>query len=93
MIRHVVLWTMEEERRHELDDLLIELRELPRKIKEIVALTAGRPLNESPLDAALCVDVSDLDALRRYREHPEHRPVLQHLLEVASEVVVADYEF
>lgn len=92
MIRHVVLWSMEDGRREELDDLLADLRELPGKVEEIAALSAGRLLNESSLDAALCVDVSDADALQRYRDHPEHQPVVRRLREVALEIVVADYE-
>jgi hypothetical protein len=92
MIRHVVLWTMEDGRLEELDDLLADLRELPGKVEEIAALSAGRLLNESSLDAALCVDVSDADALQRYRDHPEHQPVARRLREVALEIVVADYE-
>jgi hypothetical protein len=83
---------MEDGRREELDDLLADLRELPGKVEEIAALSAGRLLNESSLDAALCVDVSDADALQRYRDHPEHQPVVRRLREVALEIVVADYE-
>jgi hypothetical protein len=83
---------MEDGRREELDDLLADLRELPGKVEEIAALSAGRLLNESSLDAALCVDVSDADALQRYRDHPEHQPVARRLREFALEIVVADYE-
>jgi hypothetical protein len=93
MLRHVVIWSMSEGHRDELDDVLTELRELPGKIEEIEGLSAGPLLNESGFDAALCVDVADSDALERYRSHPAHQPVLTRLREVAAELVAADYEF
>jgi hypothetical protein len=41
----------------DLDDVLRELRELPVQIEEIDALSAGRLVNDSELEAVLCVDV------------------------------------
>jgi hypothetical protein len=93
MIRHVVVWSMQADAEGELDLLLAELRALPEEIEEIRALSVGPLLNESSFDAALCVDVDDAGALERYRSHPAHRPSLQHLRQVAGEIVVGDYEF
>lgn len=93
MIRHAVIWSMAPDRAADLEPLLDELRALPDAIEEIRALTAGPLLNESPHDAALCVDVDDEAALERYRSHPAHAPSLAHLREVAAEIVVADYRF
>ncbi|MFN8215544.1 MAG: Dabb family protein [Solirubrobacterales bacterium] len=92
MLRHVVVWSMAEEHGGELDALLAELRALPAAIEEIEALSAGRLLNESELEAALCVDVADAAALARYRDHPAHQPVLERLRGLAGRIVVADYE-
>lgn len=91
MIRHMVVWSMQADAEHELDELLTALRALPEKIDEIRALSAGPLLNESPFDAALCVDVDDAEALERYRSHPAHQPSLKHLRELAAEIVVGDY--
>jgi hypothetical protein len=92
MLRHVVIWSMAEGHGEELDDVLGELRGLPERIEEIEGLSAGRLLNESDLDAVLCVDVADAEALERYRSHPAHQPVLTRLRAVAAQLVVADYE-
>lgn len=92
MVRHVVVWSMQEGEEDELDGLLEALRALPAEIAEIKALSAGRLLNESELDAVLCVDVEDREALGRYREHPAHRPVVADLRAVAAALIVADYE-
>ncbi len=93
MLRHAVIWSMAEGREGELDEVLRELRELPDQIEEIAGLSAGRLLNESGLEAVLCVDVADADALERYRAHPAHQPVLTRLRDTAAELVVADYEY
>jgi hypothetical protein len=93
MLRHVVVWSMAEGHEDELDDVLRELRELPGQIEEIAALSAGRLLNESALEGALCVDLADADALGRYRSHPAHKPVLTRMRETTSQLVAADYEF
>ncbi len=91
MIRHAVIWSMAPDKGEELEPLLEELRALPGAIEEIRAFSAGALLNESPYDAALCVDVDDEDALERYRSHPAHQPSLSRLREVAAEIVVGDY--
>jgi len=91
MLRHVVAWSMAAESRGELDEVLAELRALPEAIEEIEALSAGPLLNESDLDAVLCVDVADGESLERYRSHPAHQPVLERLRRVAERLVVADY--
>lgn len=92
MVRHVVVWSMKPEAAAELDSLLADLRELPDRIEEIRALSAGPLLNDSPFDAALCVDVDDREALERYRSHPAHQPSLQRLRQLAGEILAADYE-
>jgi hypothetical protein len=93
MVRHAVAWSMGDAEGGELDGILGELRRLPQEIPEIVALSCGPLLNDSELDAALCVDVADREALERYRSHPAHQPVLERLRGSASSIVVADYEF
>jgi hypothetical protein len=93
MLRHVVIWSMSEETKGELDEVFEELRALPAAIEQIEALNVGRLLNDSSLEAALSVDVADRDALEAYRSHPAHQPVLKRLRGNAGELVVADYEF
>lgn len=91
MVRHVVAWTMSEGGPERLDAIFEELERLPGEIDEILALSCGRLINESELDAVLCVDLVDADGLERYRAHPAHQPVLQTLRRSASRIVVADY--
>lgn len=92
MVRHVVIWAMNEGQEGELDGLLDELHALPGQVEEINALSAGRLLNTTEFDAVLCVDVEDSEALERYRMHPAHQPVVVRLRALAAALVVADYE-
>jgi hypothetical protein len=92
MIRHLVAWTMSRGSPEQLDAVFEELERLPDEIDEILALSCGRLINDSDLDAVLCVDLADADGLERYRSHPAHQPVLQTLRRTASRIVVADYQ-
>lgn len=93
MLRHVVVWSMLNDRSGDLDRLIDAIERLPDQIDEIEALSCGRLLNESENDAILTVDVCDQAALERYRSHPAHQPVLEDLRDMADEIVVADYQF
>jgi hypothetical protein len=93
MLRHVVIWSMAEEQFGELEAVIRALQRLPEQIAEIESLSVGPLLNDSPYDAVLCVDVADESALERYRSHPAHQPVLEHLRASAAALVVADYSF
>ena len=90
MIRHIVVFSVADDARGELDALIEELAALPGQIDVIEALSVGPPINAGGYDCALTVDVLDEDALRAYRDHPAHQPVVEHLRRIASEVVVAD---
>ncbi len=90
MIRHIVVFSVADEARGELDALIAELAALPGQIDAIEALSVGPPINAAGYDCALTVDVLDEDALRVYRDHPAHQPVVEHLRRIATEIVVAD---
>ena len=92
MIRHIVVFSVADDQREQLAGLVDDLRALPGQIDVIEALAVGRPLNDSPFDCALTVDLADEDALEAYRGHPAHQPVLDRLRKVAEEIVVADID-
>jgi hypothetical protein len=90
VIRHIVVFSVEEGRLNELDELIDKVRALPDEISEIEAIACGKVLNATAYDAALSVDVADEVALNAYREHRAHQPVLDQLREISSQIVVAD---
>lgn len=93
MIRHVVLFTLKEPAQPTLDELLAELEDLRGAIPEIRSLVCGRNVASTPHSAVLTVDVDDERALRTYREHPAHQPVLVRLRDLAERIEVVDFAF
>ena len=95
MINHVVLMKF----KPGVGDTGIEeleriLDELPNKIMEIHAYEFGRDLVHSPrsYDFALTALFANLEALDRYRNHPQHQPVLKKIQEICESVVSVDFE-
>ena len=92
MIRHIVVFSVADGQEEQLAGLVDDLEALPGQIDVIEALAVGRPLNDTPFDCALTVDLADVDALEAYRGHPAHQPVVDRLRAIAADVVVADIE-
>jgi myo-inositol catabolism protein IolC len=90
LIRHIVLFSLEDADSPEAEQLLASLRALPRQVPEIRGLMLGRPINDGAHQFALTVDLDDEEALARYRAHPDHVPVVERLRALSSKIVVAD---
>jgi hypothetical protein len=90
VIRHIVVFSVAQEAKHELRELIDELRSLPKAIEEIEALACSTPVNASEFDCVLTVDIADEEAFQAYRDHPAHQPALSRLRRVASRIVVVD---
>jgi hypothetical protein len=92
MIRHIVLWSMRDETRDELDSLLDQLREMSVRIDEVRALSTDLLLNDSAYDAVLSIDLDDEAALERYVQHPAHQAAGARLVELSATAEVADFQ-
>jgi stress responsive alpha/beta barrel protein len=90
MLYHVVLFTMKERERHQLQSLIGALRELA-DLPMVEALACGTNLASSEYDAGLVVQLAGAAALADYRSHPTHRPVLERLTSACRVVAVADF--
>lgn len=90
MLRHIVLFTLADEKSAEAEQLLVDLEALPAKISGIRGLMLGRLINDAPHQYALTVDLDDEQALAQYREHADHAPVAEALRALSSDVIVAD---
>jgi hypothetical protein len=92
VIRHIVLFSMKDETDGLLDELvggLIALRSIP----DVIDLSCSRNLASTDFDAALTVDLRDMEGLDNYRQHPDHAPVLVRLRALCRRIEVADIEF
>ncbi|MFF1545214.1 Dabb family protein [Streptomyces sp. NPDC058291] len=97
MIRHLVLFKLNEG--VERDDPRVvrgeaAFRDLGGKIPELRFWELGWNVSDRPIayDFAINSAVEDVDSLKRYLEHPDHRSGVALWREFAT-WVVADYEF
>ncbi len=95
MLRHIVLFKFKPEAsREELAQLVQRLRALPPLIPEIRAFEVGEDTFHWPrsFDLAVVSLFDDVEAFKRYQDHPEHVPVAQGLRANAAQVVSVDYD-
>lgn len=96
MLRHIVLMRLdaetEEARQARSARLSAALAALPDVIPEIRSLTVNANVLSRPgnWDLALTVDVDDAADLDVYREHPEHRKVLDLIEEIVADRSAVD---
>jgi heme-degrading monooxygenase HmoA len=96
MIKHVIVIKFKPDASEEDKKLFEEmLGKLPSVIPEIKGFLFGRDVvrSERSYDFALVSDFEDLKALERYRVHPEHVKVLQHVRAIAEQIIAVDFEF
>ncbi len=96
MLRHVVLFTwsddVDEERRA---TTLAALRRLPEEVGGMTSFAVGPDagLREGNAHTALVADFPDVDAWRRYAEHPAHLQVVaEHVTPHLAARTAAQYE-
>ena len=98
MFKHIVMWKLKEqgdEAAKERDALAIKARleGLKATIEEISHIEVGINACESPAsyDVVLYSDFADLDALDRYRVHPDHKEAAAFVVSLTSDRAVVDY--
>lgn len=81
--RHAVLFRWREDATEQQKKTLEErLHELPGRIPEIATYTLGSDagMNAGNYDFAVVADFADRDAYLVYRDHPDHRAVIDECL-------------
>jgi hypothetical protein len=95
MITHVVMMKFKPEvSAKEIDELEALLGRLPDRIDEIQGYDFGRDVvrSDRSYDFALVSIFANLDTLRHYQVHPEHRVVVDKLGAMCEDIVAVDYE-
>ena len=95
MITHVVMMKFKPDvGQQEIDELEALLDALPDKIDEIQSYDFGRDVihSERSYDFALVSIFANLDTLKHYQVHPEHRVVVNKLGDMCADIVAVDYE-
>ncbi len=94
MIKHIVLVRFKAgTERAEIERIITGLRGLPGRIPEIRGYEVGEDVVHSPrsFDLAVIGRYEDLDALKRYQDHPAHVPLATALRAAAEQMVAVDF--
>ena len=95
MINHVMLMKFNPDVNDDaIADLEKSLDDLPNKILEIQTYEFGRDRvhSEKSYDFALVSLFANLEAVKRYQEHPAHLKVLQKITRLTENIIVVDFE-
>ena len=95
MLHHIVLMKFKPEiQDSEIVQLEKMLNELPNKIVEIHGYEFGQDVvhSDRSYDFALVSLFANLDALKRYQQHPEHVQVLNRIKRLCENVIAVDFE-
>ncbi len=95
MIRHIVMFKIKEEYKHEIPDLVKAFCGMKGRIEGMVDLDAGADIlgSERSFDLALTTVFDSREAFDAYPTHPVHMPVKMHMHEVRESSFACDYEF
>lgn len=96
MIKHVIVIKFKAGTTYEEKKVFEEeLSKLPSAIPEIKGFLFGQDVvkSERSYDFALVSDFDDLEALNRYKIHPEHVKVLQRVKAIADQIIAVDFEY
>jgi len=98
MIRHVVLWRLKEgaegrSRSENAKLIKAQLEALPALLPDIKRLEVGEDVLQEggSWDLCLIVDFDDLEALKRYQDHPEHLKVADLVARTRELRAAVDY--
>ncbi|MEW6113056.1 MAG: Dabb family protein [Thermodesulfobacteriota bacterium] len=96
MIKHVVFMKLKPGVTDaQVDGLRKGLSALPEKIPEIKEYSFGRDVvrSERSMDFALVSAFADLEALKRYIEHPDHQAVVSLVRDLSEKTLTVDFVF
>jgi hypothetical protein len=79
----------------QIEELRNSLAALPGKIPEIKEYSFGKDVmrSERSMDFALVSAFTDLEALKRYSEHPDHQLVISLVRSLSEKTLTVDYFF
>ena len=94
MIRHVVMYTIKDDYKEKIPQLVENFYSMKGKIPGLVELEAGGDelRSERSYDLALITVFESWEAFRAYQTHPAHQPVKAVMHEARSGSVSVDYE-
>lgn len=96
MIRHMVLWTLNPDKKAEAESIASDLRArfqaLVGKVDGLTAVEFGRNYNGGTYDLVLVCTLVSKEAERAYQTHPDHVAVKQIIGSLVCARECVDYE-
>lgn len=100
MIKHIVMFKLKEynnniEKLETAKKVKLNFESLIGKINEIVSYEVGINISTSPasFDVVINSDFNNIEELKKYTDHPEHRKAVKYNKQFSVEKVVVDYEY
>lgn len=95
MIKHVVLFKLKDSSPESVERTVSVLRGLEGKVEQLVDIQVGADVihSERSYDIALITTFASLEDLQGYQVHPEHKKVIEHMVQVRESQVAVDFEF
>ncbi len=94
MVKHIVMFKLNEKTSENQETLVKALKGLEGPIESLKYLEVGEDFKQSArsYDVVLTTQFEDKAGLEAYAKHPHHQPVLQLARDLCSSTVVVDYE-
>lgn len=94
MIRHVVMYTIKDEYKEKIPQLVANFYSMKGKIPGLIEVEAGGDelRSERSYDLMLIMKFESWEAFKAYQTHPAHLPVKAGMHEARSGSVSVDYE-
>jgi len=97
MIRHVVMFRWAEGATEEQQGLAAaEVARLPSVVPSLRAFASGADVgvNQGNFDFAVAADFDDVDGYVAYRDHPEHRAIVEKFIRpITAQRAAVQFEF
>lgn len=95
MIRHIVMYRLNEPTDENKKALVDKFMSMKGKIPCLLSIEAGidKLGSERSFDVCLNTTFESMDKLSEYREHPEHIPVMNYVKGIVKVSHCVDYEF
>ena len=98
MLKHIVFIKLsaaynESEKHGIINEIILQLNDLPNHIDEILDLETGLNVSSRPsaFDLSLSVTFTSEKELNIYQVHPKHKEVLKYLSSLELSTAVVDY--
>ncbi|QPJ66160.1 MAG: Dabb family protein [Candidatus Nitrohelix vancouverensis] len=94
MIKHIVMFKLENKTKENMEQAIASLKSLEGAIESLRFIEVGVDFksSERSFDLVLTTHFDDKEGLETYAAHPNHQPVIKTIRSLCKQSVVVDYE-